>query len=465
RDSAARTATAAIAALVQTAPNMPSKMQILKAEVKDGLMAVPVMNEHFTGGLIKSGTDLLKLGRSLNPYDPYNLTHPAQYLEGLSTTTAGLIQAGDHPVDLLKGLVGSGWGNDPSEAGGKLVGNFLIGAGTGGGGTAATVAEREAVAVAENAAKKAAQEAAEKTAKEAAERSAKEAAAKAAKEAAEKAAKEAAPTEPAGLPDAWSFKPSESTVGADGAVVHQPTPHPVEAPAPQPHSPEPAAQPPQPPVVKALEGFLPKGYDPAAAALRDSQLVEVRAAERDLAGRARDFFDDIDAKEFGAKTWNDVAERLPAEQKEAVSKYTWGSDGDINGALRGTAPATPEANRLIPQLDKALEAQKVPEDIVVGRGTDLGHLGFENPMDMAGHQFVEDGYMSTAIGELPSSYGGKQGVLHLVVPEGTPGLWVEKIGQAGNSEREVLLGRGLVWQVDRVIQVGTQYHVFGRVLG
>ncbi|MEU6239365.1 putative T7SS-secreted protein, partial [Kitasatospora sp. NPDC047058] len=37
RDSAARTATAAIAALVQTAPNMPSKMQILKAEVADGL--------------------------------------------------------------------------------------------------------------------------------------------------------------------------------------------------------------------------------------------------------------------------------------------------------------------------------------------------------------------------------------------------------------------------------------------
>ncbi|MFJ3794083.1 putative T7SS-secreted protein [Kitasatospora sp. NPDC090091] len=192
RDSAARTATAAIAALVQSAPNMPSKTQILKADVMDGLAGAPVMYQHFTGGLIKSGTDLLKLGRSLNPYDPYNLTHPAQYLDGLSTITAGLIQAGDHPVDLLKGLVGSGWGNDPSEAGGRLAGNLLIGAGTGGGGTAATVAEREAAAVAKNAAEKAAQEAAEKAAQEAAEKAAKEAADQAAKEAAEQAAAKAA---------------------------------------------------------------------------------------------------------------------------------------------------------------------------------------------------------------------------------------------------------------------------------
>ncbi|MFD0279295.1 ADP-ribosyltransferase, partial [Kitasatospora sp. NPDC127111] len=265
----------------------------------------------------------------------------------------------------------------------------------GGGGTAATVAEREAVAVAENAAKKAAQEAAEKAAREAAERA-------------------------AGVP--------------------------------------------KPQLPMALEGFQPKGYDPVAAAARDAQLVEVRAAERDLAGRAR-HYDDIDAKEFGAKTWNDVAERLPAEQKDAVAKYTKGSDGQINGALRGTGDSTPEVKRLISELDKAMVAQRVPEDIVVGRGTDLGHLGFDDPMKMKGKTFTEDGYMSTSIGDLPSIYQGKQGVLHLAVPEGTPGLWVEKIGTLGNSERELLLGRGLRWQVDEVIQVGTQYHVFGRVLG
>ncbi|MFI9329286.1 ADP-ribosyltransferase [Kitasatospora sp. NPDC052868] len=191
--------------------------------------------------------------------------------------------------------------------------------------------------------------------------------------------------------------------------------------------------------------------------------MEVRAAERDLASTAR-HYDDIDAKEFGARTWNDVAERLPAEQKDAVAKYTWGSDGEINGALRGTGPATPEASRLIPQLDKAVEAQRVPENIVVGRGTDLGHLGFDNPQEMVGRSFTEQGYMSTSVGDMPSIYAGKQGVLHLAVPEGTPGLWVEKVGRAGNSERELLLGRGLTWQVDRVVQVGSQYHVFGRVL-
>nr|WP_234326066.1 hypothetical protein [Streptomyces sp. NRRL S-495] len=133
RDSAARTAAAAISTATRSAPPRPSDMEILKANIKDGLTAAPVSVFHFGGGVVKSGTDLIKLGRSLNFLDPYNLSHPAQYLQGLSTTTAGLIQAGDHPADLVTGLVGSGWGSDPSEATGRLGGNLLLGGGTGGG--------------------------------------------------------------------------------------------------------------------------------------------------------------------------------------------------------------------------------------------------------------------------------------------------------------------------------------------
>lgn len=230
RDSAARTAAAAISIATRSAPPRPSDMEILKANVKDGLTAAPVSVFHFGGGVVKSGIDLIKLGRSLNFLDPYNLSHPAQYLQGLSTTTAGLIQAGDHPADLVTGLVGSGWGSDPSEAAGRLGGNLLLGGGTGGGGTAATLAEREAAAAARSAAEKAARDAAQKAAKEAAEKAAKEAAS---------APKAPPPTGLAGLPEGWTVKttPHPAADAPSGSVKLPPSqkvPHPD---LPQPHIP------------------------------------------------------------------------------------------------------------------------------------------------------------------------------------------------------------------------------------
>ncbi|MGW4897393.1 ADP-ribosyltransferase [Kitasatospora sp. NPDC004240] len=254
------------------------------------------------------------------------------------------------------------------------------------------------------------------------------------------------PSGSAVLPESWTIKSPEGA----GAGAYRPVPEPV--------APSPPSRP------QGRFDDLDKGYDFEAEAVREAKRLELQAAERELASKARDF-DGIDAKEYGAKTWNEVAEKLPSEQKDAVSKYTWGSDGEINGALRGTGPATPEAGRLIPQLDRALEARPIPENVVVHRGTDLGHLGLDDPMNMAGRSFVEKGYMSTSIGDLPAIYQGKEGILHLKVPAGTPGMWVEKAGQVGAGESELLLRRGLTWRVDRVVQIGDQYHVFGEVLG
>lgn len=115
-------------------------------------------------------------------------------------------------------------------------------------------------------------------------------------------------------------------------------------------------------------------------------------------------------------------------------------------------------------IDKALEAQRVPEDIVISRGTDLGHLNLGNPKDMVGQVFTEQGYMSTSLGDLPAMWQGKEAVMHLTVPAGTPGLWVENVGAMGSAERELLLGRGLQWKADKVVVIGNKVHVFGAVL-
>ncbi|MFI6849767.1 putative T7SS-secreted protein [Kitasatospora sp. NPDC050467] len=536
RDSAARTAADAIAALVASAPAMPSKMQILKAEVKDGLMAVPVAYEHFYGGLVKSGTDLIKLGRSVNPMDPYNLSHPAQYLDGLSTTTAGLIQAGDHPVDLLKGLVGSGWGNDPSEAGGRLTGNLLLGAGTGGGGTAATLAEREAAAVAENAAKKAAQEAAEKAAKEAAEKTAKQAADKASKEAAEKALQAAAekaaattkpvvpsPTNPAGLPEGWTIKsPAHETADAASGspksvpsqqVPHpaQPTPHPASGPHPEPtpasvepNGAYPSAKPaegpgthhvgedPAEPKPHGSEGNA-SGHGPevqdhipaegvpgtspgdGVQALSPDDFDELgvaqktKTAESEISQGAKTFDSNAEASKFGADYWNDYAVNLPELQRKAVYDYTCEpifTDGptyrELNGYLRSGEGGTPEVLQHIAEIDKALAGHPIPETVVVTRGTDLYHIPM-HPSAMVGKEFAESSFTSSSLGE--TAFADKQAVLHLKAPEGTPGLWVEKLSYYDKSERELLLARGLRWRADRVFRDESgQWQIYGEIL-
>ncbi|MEU9131895.1 ADP-ribosyltransferase [Kitasatospora sp. NPDC048540] len=59
---------------------------------------------------------------------------------------------------------------------------------------------------------------------------------------------------------------------------------------------------------------------------------------------------------------------------------------------------------------------------------------------------------------------GKDAVLHLRVPQGTPAMWVEKVSAYGAGEREILLGRGLQWKATRVVREGGQWHVYGEVL-
>ncbi len=107
-----------------------------------------------TVDLVKGGTDLVKFARGLNPMDPYNLTHPAMYLDHVNTVGAGLVHTANHPTELVSAIVGSGWGKDPAEAGGTTVFNLLSGVATGGGADAAVVGERVVLNSAESAAER-----------------------------------------------------------------------------------------------------------------------------------------------------------------------------------------------------------------------------------------------------------------------------------------------------------------------
>jgi RHS repeat-associated protein len=164
RDSAGSAAQAAISAATGLAPAEPSFGRRLLDDVGDTLEGVGIAEEHLLGGVAKGVFGIVSFVRSLNPLDPYNLTHPAEYVDGLSATAAGLVHAALHPTALVHALVGTGWGSDPAEALGKLVPNLALVALTDGAGTAADVgagaAERVGLDAAEASGARAVREAA-----------------------------------------------------------------------------------------------------------------------------------------------------------------------------------------------------------------------------------------------------------------------------------------------------------------
>ena len=145
RDSAAQQARHAVDTATASAPPKPSGFERFADEVSDQVSEFVDTGAHVLTGALEGVEGILKFARSLNPADPYNLTHPAEYVAGLSNTAAGLLHSAMHPIDLLKGLVGTGWGSDPARALGKLVPNVALALATDGDGTAGSGAADVAV--------------------------------------------------------------------------------------------------------------------------------------------------------------------------------------------------------------------------------------------------------------------------------------------------------------------------------
>ncbi|MFE9722294.1 putative T7SS-secreted protein [Streptomyces sp. NPDC005794] len=129
RNTAAATARTAVAAARDTAPKKPRYAQ----QVADGLAEYEVVKTHFGGGIAKGTAGLVTFARSVNPTDPYNLTHPAEYALSLNNTAAGLVQVANDPWGAGKQMV-TNFMKDPAEGFGRLVPDLVLTAATGGAG-------------------------------------------------------------------------------------------------------------------------------------------------------------------------------------------------------------------------------------------------------------------------------------------------------------------------------------------
>ncbi|OKI00210.1 type IV secretion protein Rhs [Streptomyces sp. CB02923] len=132
RDEAAERAQHAITQALAHAPREPKFTEQLLSDVSDGAVSGGIQLLHFAGGALRAGTETVKLVRTVNPLDIYNITHPFQYMSNLSTTLMGLTTTVAHPERLPKALLGTGWGSDPADAAGSMIVNLVGGKGAGG---------------------------------------------------------------------------------------------------------------------------------------------------------------------------------------------------------------------------------------------------------------------------------------------------------------------------------------------
>ncbi|WP_327117644.1 DUF6531 domain-containing protein [Streptomyces sp. NBC_01341] len=130
RNEAAEAAKGAITAAMAHAPKEPTGLDRAKQELLDYGVGQGIELAHFGGGVVKGTAGLLNFVRSVNPTDPYNLTHPAEYYKGVNMTLAGLVSSAANPDRTLKNAWDAAKG-DPSEFIGRLVPELV---GTKGGG-------------------------------------------------------------------------------------------------------------------------------------------------------------------------------------------------------------------------------------------------------------------------------------------------------------------------------------------
>jgi RHS repeat-associated protein len=141
RNTAAASATAAVKSGTAMAPAEPGFWSQMGNDVSDTFMVGQLADTSMATGIVDGAADIVKFGRTLDPYDQWNMEHPAEYVAGLNATLAGVADMEVNPRAAIQGLVGTGWGSDPFQAFGKLVPNAALTVFTDGGGAAADASD------------------------------------------------------------------------------------------------------------------------------------------------------------------------------------------------------------------------------------------------------------------------------------------------------------------------------------
>ncbi|MFF8264258.1 putative T7SS-secreted protein [Streptomyces virginiae] len=126
RDEQAQTAAAVVRAARDAAPPKPSYAE----QLGDGLDYLDLASTHLVGGAVKGTAGIVNGARALNPFDPYNMAHPAEFFTNLNSTAAGLVTMVNDPWGTGKQMLDA-FMKDPSEGVGRLIPELIGSKGSG----------------------------------------------------------------------------------------------------------------------------------------------------------------------------------------------------------------------------------------------------------------------------------------------------------------------------------------------
>ncbi|MGY3680413.1 WXG100 family type VII secretion target [Streptomyces sp. TE33382] len=144
RDGAAERVQRVLEAAMEHAPAEPPPLTTALAGIGDYAGAQSVEFTHFVGGAVKGTAGLANFARGLNPLDPYNVTHLADYLRHSNMTLAGLVTTAAHPERIPAALIES-FKSDPSEGLGRMVPELFGTKGLGGARVSARLSPKESI--------------------------------------------------------------------------------------------------------------------------------------------------------------------------------------------------------------------------------------------------------------------------------------------------------------------------------
>lgn len=141
-------------------------------------------------------------------------------------------------------------------------------------------------------------------------------------------------------------------------------------------------------------------------------------------------------------------DRYNATQRKWLRQYTGSDYSTWNSHLRATEGRPTQYEQTYKHIDKAMEAQPIPEDVILHRGTTAEGFKINGRRLNAGDDLsqligsvqVDHGYMSTSVGN-SAAFSSQPVQLKIRTPGGTPGAYVQMFSQH-QHERELILARG-----------------------
>jgi len=140
-----------------------------------------------------------------------------------------------------------------------------------------------------------------------------------------------------------------------------------------------------------------------------------------------------------------------AAERDALRTYSSKRYREINGALRGQTPMTPEIEDIVGNIDSALQRHPLEGPVKLRRAVGPDEFRVPQPSEVfskLGKAFVEQAYYSTSV---DWDWPNRPIYLDVIVPAGV-GLFATYMAEVSKFpyQHEVLIQRGMSYRLDTI---------------